>query len=151
MTLLHISYILRMWISEQSAKWQDYSNSSALAMEILQSCTKPSTCRTSQETFVLVYIFHMASLAQRMSHCEQKHLKIWVKLTLFANPGMQLPNIPHCFIQNRNLHISDQNGALWVIEQVHSGICVDVAPPMEGTLHFGLEYYNLTQSGTALF
>ena len=96
-------------------------------------------------------IFHMASLAQRMSHCEQKHLKIWVKLTLFANPGMQLPNIPQCFIQNRNLHISDQNGALWVIEQVHSGICVGVAPHMEGTLHFGLEYYDLTQGGTALF
>ena len=31
--------------------------------------------------------------------------------------------IPQCSIQNRNVHISVLNGALWDLEQVHSGIC----------------------------
>ena len=30
---------------------------------------------------------------------------------------------PHCSIQNRNVHISVLNGALWDTEQVHSVIC----------------------------
>ena len=32
-------------------------------------------------------------------------------------------HIPHCSIQNRNMHISVLNGALWDMEQVRSGIC----------------------------
>ena len=32
-------------------------------------------------------------------------------------------HIPQCSIQNRNVHISVLNGALWDMEQVHSGIC----------------------------
>ena len=36
---------------------------------------------------------------------------------------MYLFLIPQCSIQNRNVHISDLNGALWDMEQVHSGIC----------------------------
>ena len=36
---------------------------------------------------------------------------------------MHLFHIPHCFIQNRNVHISVLNGALWDMEQMHSGIC----------------------------
>ena len=35
---------------------------------------------------------------------------------------MHLFHIPQCSFQNRNLHISDLNGALWDMEQVHSGI-----------------------------
>ena len=31
-------------------------------------------------------------------------------------------HITQCSIQNRNLHISVLNGALWDMEQVHSGI-----------------------------
>ena len=31
--------------------------------------------------------------------------------------------IPQCIIQNRNVHISVLNGALWVTGQVHCGIC----------------------------
>ena len=36
---------------------------------------------------------------------------------------MHLFHIPQCSIQNRNVHISVLNEALWVTEQVHSGIC----------------------------
>ena len=36
---------------------------------------------------------------------------------------MHLFDIPQCFIQNRNVHIFVLNGALWNIEQAHSGIC----------------------------
>ena len=35
---------------------------------------------------------------------------------------MHLFHIPQCSIHNRNVHISILNGALWDIEQVHSGI-----------------------------
>ena len=35
---------------------------------------------------------------------------------------MHLIHIPLCSIQNRNVHISVLNGALWDMEQVHSGI-----------------------------
>ena len=35
---------------------------------------------------------------------------------------MHLFHIPQCSIQNRNVHISVLNGALWDIEQVHSWI-----------------------------
>ena len=38
------------------------------------------------------------------------------------NPRMHLFHIPQCSIQNRNVHISVLNGALWDMEQVHSGI-----------------------------
>ena len=46
-----------------------------------------------------------------------------LQLTNFTNPRMQLFHIPQCSIQNRNVHISVLNGALWDMEQVHSGIC----------------------------
>ena len=36
---------------------------------------------------------------------------------------MHLFHISQCSIQNRNVHISVLNGALWDMEQVHSGIC----------------------------
>ena len=36
---------------------------------------------------------------------------------------MHLFHIPEYSIQNRNVHISVLNGALWDMEQVHSGIC----------------------------
>ena len=36
---------------------------------------------------------------------------------------MHLFHIQQCSIQNRNVHISVLNGALWDMEQVHSGIC----------------------------
>ena len=36
---------------------------------------------------------------------------------------MQLFQIPKSSIQNRNEHISVLNGALWDMEEVHSGIC----------------------------
>ena len=32
-------------------------------------------------------------------------------------------HIPQCSIRNRNVHISVLHGALWDMEQVHSGIC----------------------------
>ena len=35
----------------------------------------------------------------------------------------QCMHIPQCTIQNRNVHISILNGALWDMGQVHSGIC----------------------------
>ena len=35
---------------------------------------------------------------------------------------MHLPYIPQCTIQNRNVHISVLNGALWDMGQVHCGI-----------------------------
>ena len=36
---------------------------------------------------------------------------------------MQQFHIPQYSIQNRNVHISVLNGALWDMEQVYSGIC----------------------------
>ena len=44
-------------------------------------------------------------------------------LVKFTNPRMHLLHIPQCSLQNRNAHISVLNGALWDMEQVHSGIC----------------------------
>ena len=44
-------------------------------------------------------------------------------LTKFTNPTMHLYHILQCSIQNRNLHISVLNGALWDMEQLHFGIC----------------------------
>ena len=80
---------------------QDCSNSNALAREILQSCTKPSTCRTSQKTFVLVYIFVFVIkmtavdpvhsqifsvwlhwLTENLSHCQRIHLENMGKIHL---------------------------------------------------------------------
>ena len=46
-----------------------------------------------------------------------------MELTWFTNARMPLFHIPQCSIQNRNVHISVINGALWDTEQVHSGIC----------------------------
>ena len=43
--------------------------------------------------------------------------------TNFTNPIIHLFRIPPCSIQNRNVHISVLNGALWDMEQVYSGIC----------------------------
>ena len=37
-------------------------------------------------------------------------------------PTMHLSHIPQCTIQNRNVHISGLNCALWDIGQVHCGI-----------------------------
>ena len=45
------------------------------------------------------------------------------KYMKFTNPTMHLSHIPQCTIQNRNVHISDLNGALWDMGQVHCGIC----------------------------
>ena len=44
----------------------------------------------------------------------------WANLT---NPTMHLFHIPQYTIQNRNVHISVLNGALWDMGQVHCGIC----------------------------
>ena len=35
---------------------------------------------------------------------------------------MHLIHIPQCTIQNSNVHIAVQNGALWDMEQEHGGI-----------------------------
>ena len=43
--------------------------------------------------------------------------------TKFTNPTMHMSHIPQCIIQNRNVHISVLNGALWDIGQVQLGIC----------------------------
>ena len=48
---------------------------------------------------------------------------ISLQLTLFANPRMHQFHIPECSIQNRNVHTSVLNEALWDMEQVHSEIC----------------------------
>ena len=45
------------------------------------------------------------------------------QLTEFTNLRMHLFHIPQCSIQNRNVHISVLNRALWEMELVHSGIC----------------------------
>ena len=36
---------------------------------------------------------------------------------------MHLSHIPQCTVQNRNVHISVLNGALWDMGQVYYGIC----------------------------
>ena len=45
------------------------------------------------------------------------------KYMKFTNPTMHLSHIPQCTIQNRNVHISVLNSALWDMGQVHCGIC----------------------------
>ena len=44
-------------------------------------------------------------------------------LTSLKNPRMRLFHTPQRSIQNRNMHISVLNGALWDMEHTHSGIC----------------------------
>ena len=48
---------------------------------------------------------------------------VGLQVTNLINPTMQLPHIPQGTIQNRNVYISALNGALWVMGQVHCGIC----------------------------
>ena len=50
-------------------------------------------------------------------------MAVWIQKTNFTNPSKHLFHIPQCSIQNRNVQISVLNGALWDMEQVHSGIC----------------------------
>ena len=87
-------------------------------------------------------------LTENLSHCRQKPLENISKIDLdhkSQNATVQYPTMLH----------SEQTFAYfrseWDIEQMHSGICVCVAPHMEWTLHFDSEYSNLTQGGTALF
>ena len=47
---------------------------------------------------------------------------VHIPIDQFHNSRMHLSHIPQCSIQNRNVHISVLNGALWNMEQVHSGI-----------------------------
>ena len=42
---------------------------------------------------------------------------------IFTNPTMHQSHIPQRTIQNRNVHISVLNGALWDMGKVHCGIC----------------------------
>ena len=53
-----------------------------------------------------------------MHHSEQKCAHF-----CYTNPTMHLSHIPQYTIQNRNVHISVLNGALWDMKQVHCGIC----------------------------
>ena len=48
-------------------------------------------------------------------------MEIWY--TNFTNITVHLFHIPQCTIQNRNVHISVLNGALWDMEQMHGEIC----------------------------
>ena len=50
---------------------------------------------------------------------QNEYPNAWTNLT---NPTMHLFRIPQCIIQNRNVHISVLNGALWDMEHVHYGI-----------------------------
>ena len=68
------------------------------------------------------------STVKRSKPCDKrKSQESWKRiakqLTSFTNPRMHLFHIPQCNIQNRNVHISVLNVALWDMEQVHSGIC----------------------------
>ena len=60
-------------------------------------------------------------LISQISKCK---LIFWTlfQLSYFTNPTMHLFHIPQCTIQNRNVHISVLNGALWYVELVHCGI-----------------------------
>ena len=57
-----------------------------------------------------------------LGHSELSNYQTWWEreLTSFINPTMHLSYIPQCTIQNRNVHISVFNGALWDMEQMHS-------------------------------
>ena len=43
--------------------------------------------------------------------------------TSIINPTIHLSRIPKCTTQNRNVHISVLNGALWDMAYVHCGMC----------------------------
>ena len=55
-----------------------------------------------------------------LHHVSTSTLTQWTK---FTNPIVHLSHIPQCTIQNRNVHISVLNAALWDMGQVHCGIC----------------------------
>ena len=84
---------------------------------------------------------HMSSIPCDIYVCTQVRLRHWYIVTMakqqtdilfsrwgvqetnLANPIMHLSYIPQYTIQNRNVHISVLNGALWDMWQVHCGIC----------------------------
>ena len=54
------------------------------------------------------------------------HTMLWFgtdQKTSFTNPTVSLFYVPQCTIQNRNVHISVLNGALWDMGQMHHAIC----------------------------
>ena len=76
--------------------------------------------------------------------------RLYVSLSIpsqqtFANPTMHLCHIPQCTMQNRNVHISVLNGALWDMEQVHCGICeIGLFQTTIPNVLYGIETINLT-------
>ena len=80
---------------------------------------------------------------------------------------MHLFHIPQCTIQNRNVHISVLNGALWDMEQVHCGICeigllqvqdIDLIMNSQKTLHisflcasYGASFVNILKENDPKF
>ena len=56
------------------------------------------------------------------AHATTTVLSWHAEQTNFTNPRMHLFHIPQCSIQNRNVHISVLNGALWDMKQATSGI-----------------------------
>ena len=64
-----------------------------------------------------------ASNAENVSIWWRHHVMCRQQETNFTNPRMHIFHIPQRSIQNRNVHISVLNGALWDMEQAHSGIC----------------------------
>ena len=63
-----------------------------------------------------------AVLAWRQKDC-QWDMGYGPQQTNLTNPTMHQSHIPQCTIQNRNVHISVLNGAMWDMGQVHCGIC----------------------------
>ena len=60
-----------------------------------------------------------------------------------TNPTMHLFHIPQCTIQNRNVHISVLNGALWDMEQLHCEICeLDEFNGILWMVRWGTDYLN---------
>ena len=76
-----------------------------------------------------LFSFHIIK-GDRICPCiGEESRRIWLHVanpadyTDFTNPRMHLFRIPHYSIPNRYMHMSLLNGALWDMEQVHSGIC----------------------------
>ena len=61
---------------------------------------------------------------------------------------MHQPHIPQCIIQNRNVHISVLNGALWDVGQVHCGICEKGLTAKTAIIIFTKQYMYVTRHRT---
>ena len=95
-------------------RWNDVAN----------SWEKNINLKSSKISFDSDPLSNLCEILLRASEWYHHAMKNFIMIRQYpTNCRMHLFHIPQCSIQNRNVHISVLNGALWDMEQVHSGIC----------------------------